>query len=1348
MKLLDFWPSPEAVARCIPSEAEVISEAAFLAVHQPVQLVRRSLTQSDAPQDPADERAVLKALLTPHLPEGYVIVPIVGPSGVGKSHLIRWLGLHLPRPLHVISIPKSTSLRRILESILKGLDGPGYDEIRKQLLTAHEQLDVIAAEELLLAHFRTALRRRTNEAQAACEAARRRNENPPQDQRLVAETHGEGLIALLEGQTKDVLLQDTAKRRSVLRALVQRVVTGRIEAENGQFAASDFEFASVNPAKLSDQKSQRYVTKLKANSLNDREKAADVMNEVRDWAVGQLLGLGENQLADLFRRVREELFKDGRELVLLIEDFTTLAGVQHGLLDVIKMEGVRAGEAERCTLRTALAVTEGYLSPYDTLKTRAGYEFVIREQPAGEVELLETITNMVGAYLNAARIGPERLAKWFEETNRDPDAPPPSFEAAAGGLSNADRAAVEAFGRSQRKHSLFPFNRSAIKHLASQHLAASDSVRVGSPKQLRLNPRKLIKDVLHATLLPDRDAFIRGAFPPEAFHSFNPNDLGIDVMAWLATRTRTDHRKYAVLLGYWGDRPRHPDAVKLPAPVYEAFGMVPLSAASGESELRPLQPEPKPAQDPGQQDEIARAVDARERVLEDWATKKRITQRDATALRGDLLDMLEVAIDWDAELMAGARRLTSNLGNAVPAGESGDTSNGEEFDAADSLPAEGNYPRELLRTAVGPQWVYLPFSPTATGATPDDAIFTLCRDEVLDDPLVFAAIRFELRALVRFHVHKTFDYPGGDEDRAWYARLSERAARQATAFLRKRYERVPDNDVAIDAVAQALYVSARVLDIEGAHSNQDAEVLKAVLHPGPGSLPHAQQSGVWQLFRQACAGGGRAAARDFLLRRVAARQGAGRVLYGIDGARLLAALGPTRKSCRVTVTFPGDRANLDDNARQVFGFVAELSPSRTRSAVEDRRAALLKWSSDTLTWLGVPFDKRGLVQECVELLTQAKNLRVFWADVEYDTLRRFAREFEDAAVSDAIAAVQRLEGEAAAGVVLTAVVQAPDDAMRKADTFRTAFEAFQCLTLPKAREEIGKKLRLAGAAPDAAPEALMPTEARALDNDLQSIAFAVGSMGGPVTVQAPAAVATDAAAPTAAAPARFFILRSALDHLSRVDAEVQELKQLEPVRREVNGWATELPGLVRQYALFDARPDVMMEEAPDGGQVANAVAAARSKVAESPLEIMRNRTFANLKSAVTKLIESYRGAIAAAWRAWAEKLTPRVDDAELAPFEQHPEYRQAVIDIRAKRASMKRVQDIGIVTDDGFVRFESLAADLRELLGRLPTEAPEGVKRFLAATNTRDGATLDMLNEAVVQWLHANKQFDKYRIRR
>ncbi|MFO0822550.1 MAG: hypothetical protein U0792_05420 [Gemmataceae bacterium] len=789
--------------------------------------------------------------------------------------------------------------------------------------------------------------------------------------------------------------------------------------------------------------------------------------------------------------------------------------------------------------------------------------------------------------------------------------------------------------------------------------------------------------------------------------------------------------------------------MNLPTAVYQAFGLVPLTDVPPEPE--PAKPrertkEPEKQEKQEKRDEPARdpreeEIEAREEAVGKWATTRKITQRDANTIRGDLLDMIGAAIDWDAELRSVPRDLTAPAGRgARPAAEESD---GDDADDGETGPPAGaKYRRASLRTAVGPQWVYLPFSRTEVGATPDDALFTLCRDEVFDDPARFAEVRFELRALLRFHTYKTFDYPGGDEDRGWYARLCERATRQAVEFLRSRYERVPDDASATTAVAQALYVSARVLNLEGAHSNRDADVLKAVLTAAPVTVVKGDR---WQNFRHDCATH-RATARDFLLRRVAAYQGAGAVAYGVDTARLLAALEPARKACRVLAEFPGERDRLDANARQVRDFVAALGTGATDAAVSARRADLMKWVADTRAWLGPDFNKDAFVDDCLGLMNQASNLKVFRADVEYETLRKYANAFRDAAVTEAISAVDRLTDEAAPGVVMTALVQAPDDAMQTATTFRMAFQAFVKQTLPAAQAALRQTLKLAGADIHADPDTLLPAEAAKLDADLVAIAAAAGVGAAPAAATPAAGVPAPAEVRPPAPLGRFTELRAVLDRLSRVDTVAQQLQELEPIRKAVNGWAVELPVLIDQHKLFVGRPDVAVEDAPDGTKVVNAVAVARTKVAESPLEITHGRTFANLEAAATKLVTGYRDAINAAWAVWVEKFAPRVDDAELAPFETHPEYRQAVSDIKANRKELNRLKKDPATDRAGFDLVEQLSVTLRQLLGKLPTQAPDEVKKFLAATNTREGATLDMLTTPVLDWLRANNQLDKYRI--
>ena len=57
-------------------------------------------------------------------------MPIIGESGTGKSHLVRWLHLRTAGPSgrRVVYIPKyGTNLRRVIELILSDMDGRPVD---------------------------------------------------------------------------------------------------------------------------------------------------------------------------------------------------------------------------------------------------------------------------------------------------------------------------------------------------------------------------------------------------------------------------------------------------------------------------------------------------------------------------------------------------------------------------------------------------------------------------------------------------------------------------------------------------------------------------------------------------------------------------------------------------------------------------------------------------------------------------------------------------------------------------------------------------------------------------------------------------------------------------------------------------------------------------------------------------------------------------------------------------------------------------------------------------------------------------------------------------------------------
>src|SRR5690242_1670435 len=142
--LASYWPDSRQIAECIKREAETVSEAVLLAVHQTMPL---SVRNAGSPHEQeADEKAFLDSFLTKELPEGVLIQPVTGTSGAGKSHLIRWLDAQLRRDeraktMVVVRIPKTASLRNVVELILEPLVGDSrFDQARADLHRAVEEV--------------------------------------------------------------------------------------------------------------------------------------------------------------------------------------------------------------------------------------------------------------------------------------------------------------------------------------------------------------------------------------------------------------------------------------------------------------------------------------------------------------------------------------------------------------------------------------------------------------------------------------------------------------------------------------------------------------------------------------------------------------------------------------------------------------------------------------------------------------------------------------------------------------------------------------------------------------------------------------------------------------------------------------------------------------------------------------------------------------------------------------------------------------------------------------------------------------------------------------------------------
>ena len=422
-ELLEYWPPRDQVVACVKSDAESSNEAVALAVHQRMRFERRVIGADSRLLPECDEHELLEAFLATDLADGRVIIPISGKSGTGKSHVIRWLDSqirHLPghKRRVVIRIPKGTSLKGVLAILLSTLRGPNFEQYRQELVRAQEELDPKQAAGLLCETLAHTLEESWTQARERLMA------NPADQEAREREAYcrSDMLPALLRNQfLRDHHFVGVGEDGTgVAKRLVEQLTEGRtatVEDDRQHlFSAADLEFSQSIGRDQLGRAEQRAIAQL--DREDRREVAARILNGALDGAKQRILRI-DPTVSDLFNSVREQLLKEEKELVLLVEDFVVLSGIQKQVLQVIIKEAFRDGRQVLCTMRTAIAYTTGYMNA-DTVLTRANVEYRLPDEPGTEEEIFLRIEQLVGAYLNAARVGQVSLERAFQSHQSQP----------------------------------------------------------------------------------------------------------------------------------------------------------------------------------------------------------------------------------------------------------------------------------------------------------------------------------------------------------------------------------------------------------------------------------------------------------------------------------------------------------------------------------------------------------------------------------------------------------------------------------------------------------------------------------------------------------------------------------------------------------------------------------------------------------------------------------------------------------------------------------------------------------------------------------------------------------------
>jgi hypothetical protein len=850
VSLLPYWPTLAEIDACIRTEAETADEAILLAVHEPARLARRAAYSKD--ESETDETQLLEAFTSQSLAGGSLVLLISGTSGVGKSHMIRWLGAQLKRhprsnDMHIITIPKSASLRNVVERILEPLKGTQYDELRREL---DNSVSSVSDQEAAI--------RLASELKIVLTAEAERLHQQLREGGIAASSRTATGIRLHHARGLPSLIQDAALEGHFIRGVLPRIVSRALHGLSqqnattadtlGRFAAEDLMDLEQNGLPDAARAVEVYYRTI-LNTLDgrNREIAVDVLNAGLDPALRRVFNLERlangMTIEDIVDRVRIQLLQDGKELVLLVEDFAALAGIQESLLKLSIVEATHAGKQVRAVLRTALAVTDGYMEHRDTILTRAKFEWIVKSRFDDDAQLLDHCWNLAGRYLNAARWGAHNLAKQFLRSRERGEALSDWTEIFdSGDLTAEDADTLEVFGSSRRGHRLFPLNRAAISGLCRQVLPRSDG-------QMEFNSRALINGILREPL-QRRPLFEEGGFPEAGFKS---PKLSADVQVALSDSSLTPEQisRASAVLYYWGDDPESlGDAQDVPSRLFAAFSIPPPFSANAPraktkqsastSEL--VAPPPKAAE---KEDVDSEAIEKFKLHMRAWAGGDGMSQSDARQIR----------TEW---------------GKAVR-----DRIDAMQFRIADQVweNAKGN--------AVS-GWIYIPGASTAQPDLNDPLLPAVCipTDKESDGA---GRVSKALVAMRRREEKRGWSYADAEEDFACYTWLLDVLTAQAEKRIERQIERY------LSYLVPRLRLQTALL---GLVSGADPATVEQLARPVPAEwaadVPDAGIPQLLELYsnivRQAVTS--RSALQQHVYQYAACFQGDGKIAFAIDAPRL------------------------------------------------------------------------------------------------------------------------------------------------------------------------------------------------------------------------------------------------------------------------------------------------------------------------------------------------------------------------------------------------------------------------------------------------------------------------------
>ena len=600
---------PENFRQIVHTEAEASPDDVFLSVHTNNQITLEKI-------DGTSYKISYKEFLDEFLSDNYgnnVSSVIEGESGAGKSHFVQWLRLHIPRTnnRYILTIPKSqTNLYSVLKMLIDMLPKDKNQEFISKL----EQRDTELTNNTQRVHVLL------NSLATSIITDQPKNEVE------------EYLIPLLPKIFTDPYFRDTFfPNNNLIKKLISLIF---LDSSSNRNLENKQEFTYEDlPLNAAQSTNASIPTQEILVAMNEEEFLSislEIINRNLDKAISKSLNFTPNDLIELMYEIRKYLSSLNKELVLLIEDFAQLQGLDTSLLQTLTVEG----DETLCQIRWAMAVTTGYYEKLeDTLRTRMVLKVNMDSlwDKVNQEKQTEYILNLSSKYLNSIRLGKENIKSWFKNYDIETSLPYIPNK-----CDTCDFKVIchESFGEINGI-GFYPFNNIALIHMAK---------KADVEKSNTFRPRIFLNKVLHRNLNQKSVELLKnGLFPSEdLLKDFPIERLNTDELHKLETKDSFDYLRRRTLLEIWTNSKK---IVNLNVGIHNAFSIKQLNDIETPlpEPISPIDILPNPTPNLIQQEPINKTIDA----IEKWGRGQELRDGEKNQISRIIYNILDNNIEWD-----------------------------------------------------------------------------------------------------------------------------------------------------------------------------------------------------------------------------------------------------------------------------------------------------------------------------------------------------------------------------------------------------------------------------------------------------------------------------------------------------------------------------------------------------------------------------------------------------------------------------------------------------------------------------------------------------------------------------